>query len=380
MSALADRLKKVGHKEVTAMSALFDDSFLMNKVPEVPTAIPALNVALSGKIDGGMTPGILIIAGPSRHFKTLYGLIVAAAYMKKHKDAIMCFYDNEFGAAKSYFDSVGIPTDRVLHCPFTDIEMLKSDIAQKLSSREEGSIKRGEKVLIFIDSIGNVASVKEVKDAEDEKSVADMTRAKALKSFFRIITARLRVLELPFIAINHTYMTQEMYSRAIVSGGTGVMYSANDVWVIGKSQIKDEDGLTGFCFTVNIEKSRRVKEKKKIPIVVKFDGGMNKYSGLLQMGLELGVITKPKLGWLTRELHDPKTGEIIPDRLWRLKEIEADEASFFEDILKKSRFGELVAKAYVVAGGKLINGDDELEEEALPEMPDDTGTEIDQDV
>ena len=90
----------------------------------------------------------------------------------------------------------------------------------------------------MIDSIGNLASKKEVEDAENEKSVADMTRAKSLKSLFRIVTPHLTTKNIPCLAINHIYMTQEMYSKPIVSGGTGIYYSANQIFIISKSQEK----------------------------------------------------------------------------------------------------------------------------------------------
>ena len=42
------------------------------------------------------------------------------------------------------------------------------------------ALDRSDRVIIVIDSIGNIASKKEMEDALDEKSVADMSRAKAL--------------------------------------------------------------------------------------------------------------------------------------------------------------------------------------------------------
>ena len=42
----------------------------------IPTDIPMLNVALSGDIDGGLTPGLTMLAGPSKHFKTSFALVL----------------------------------------------------------------------------------------------------------------------------------------------------------------------------------------------------------------------------------------------------------------------------------------------------------------
>ena len=53
--------------------------------------------------------------------------------------------------------------------------------------------------------MGNLASKKEVEDAEAGKSVADMSRAKAFKSLFRMVTPHLTLKDIPLIVVNHTY-------------------------------------------------------------------------------------------------------------------------------------------------------------------------------
>ena len=122
------------------------------------------------------------------HHNTMYSLICARAYLDKFEDAVMLFYDSEMGAGSKYFESLGIDPGRVLHVPITDIEQLKFDIMAQLEE-----IKRGDHVIIVVDSIGNLASKKEVDDALSEKSSADMTRAKQLKSIFRMVTPHLNL-------------------------------------------------------------------------------------------------------------------------------------------------------------------------------------------
>ena len=93
MTSLRDRLLKASTIEYTDT---LNDSDIYNQKDEVPTPIPALNVAYSGKGDGGITPGLTTWAGPSKHFKTLFCLISAAAYLKYYDDAVCLFYDSEF--------------------------------------------------------------------------------------------------------------------------------------------------------------------------------------------------------------------------------------------------------------------------------------------
>ena len=192
--SLLDKLVKNSTIKLTAQ---LSESKVFGKKEMAPTPVPMVNVALSGDIDGGLSPGLLVLAGPSKHFKSAFALLTAAAYMNKYEDAIMLFYDSEFGTPQSYFESFGINMDRVVHTPITNVEELKFDIASQLDQ-----IDKKDHVCIIIDSVGNLASKKEVEDAMNEKSVADMSRAKALKSLFRIITPHLNLKDIPLIASN----------------------------------------------------------------------------------------------------------------------------------------------------------------------------------
>lgn len=292
---LLDRIRKnttIDEAEVLADSKFFNDKDM------IQTPIFMLNVALSGTFEGGLYPGHTMFAGPSKHFKTGLQLILMAAYLKKYPEAIALFYDSEFGTGMgqdktSYFDTFGIPKNRVLHSPITNIEQLKFDIMNQVDN-----IKRGDKLFIGIDSIGNLASKKEVEDTLNEKSVADMTRAKQLKSLFRMVTPHLNIKDIPLVTVNHTYKEIGLFPKDVVGGGTGSYYSADNIFIIGRKQEKDGDDLSGYKFMLKVEKSRFVQEKSIIPLDVDFKKGVSKWSGLLDVALESGHVVdmggKPK--------------------------------------------------------------------------------------
>lgn len=195
-------------------AAMIEESKVFKERELAPTQVYALNIAYSGSLFGGLDTGLTLWAGPSRHFKSVYTLISVKAWMDKYPDAICLFYDSEFGTPSAYFKSVGIDTSRVVHLPVTNIEDLKFDVMKQLDIIDET-----DKVIIAIDSIGNTASVKEVQDALDEKSVADMSRAKALKGFTRMITPILKTKDIPCIGVNHTYQEIGMFPKTIMGGG-----------------------------------------------------------------------------------------------------------------------------------------------------------------
>jgi RecA/RadA recombinase len=345
--SLLDRIRKnstIKDTEILSKSKFF------NAKDMIQTTVPMINVALSGRLDGGLAPGLTVFAGPSKHFKTAFSLLLAKAYMDKYDDSVVLFYDSEFGSPQSYFDSFGIDTQRVVHTPITDIEQLKHDAMAQLSN-----IERGDHLIIIVDSVGNLASKKEVEDALDGKSVADMSRAKQLKSLFRMITPHLTLKDIPMIVVNHTYKEIGLYPKDIVSGGTGVYYSADNIYIIGRQQEKDGTELTGYNFIINVEKSRYVREKSKIPIEVSFEGGISKWSGLLQAALDGGFVVKPSNGWYSRKDEDQK---------FRAKDTYNKE--FWLPILGDKEFQQYIIDSYKVSNSSLMSqdiSDEDIEDE-----------------
>lgn len=275
---------------------------------------------------------------------TCYSLLCAKAYMDKYDDAVLLFYDSEMGASKKYFESFDIDMDRVLHLPITDIEELKFDVMSQLEN-----IKRGDHVIIVVDSVGNLASRKEVEDALEEKSVADMTRAKQMKSLIRMITPHLNLKNIPMIMIAHTYKEMSLFPKDIISGGTGLIYGCDCAIVLSRSQEKKGTELLGYNFNLNIYKSRFVREKSRIPMTVLFDGGINKWSGLLEMALAAGFVVKPSNGWYQKV--DQETGELIGNKV-RLAD--TNTAEFWDSIVNDPKFEEWVEKTFMVANSKMV--------------------------
>jgi RecA/RadA recombinase len=352
--SILDKIKK---NSTIKDSAILSESKFFKKKDMIPTSVPIINVALSGRLDGGLTPGITMWAGPSKHFKTAFSLLMAKSYMDKYEDAALLFYDSEFGTPQSYFDTFGIDTKRVVHTPLTDVEQLKFDIMQQLQN-----VERGDHLIIVIDSIGNLASKKEVEDALEGKSAADMTRAKQMKSLFRMVTPHLNLKDIPLVVVNHTYMEIGMFPKAIVGGGTGAMYSADNVYILGRQQEKEGTEIVGYNFIINVEKSRYVKEKSKIPVSVSFDGGLSKWSGLLDLALESKHVVKPSNGWYAK--CNPETGE-VEDKKYRIKE--TDSKDFWLPILTSKSFYDFIKSKYSIGQSGQMMQEDELDK-ALEEL------------
>lgn len=338
--SLLEKLKKTSTVKQTEV---LSESKLFNKKDMCPTDVPILNVALSGSIEGGLTPGLTVIAGPSKHFKSNLSLLMASAYMKKYPEAVCLLYDTEFGITPEYLKSMNVDPERCIHTPIEHAEQLKFDITRQLEN-----IERGDKVVIVIDSVGNLASKKELEDALDGKSVADMSRAKALKSLFRIATPYLTTRDIPLIAVNHTYKEIGLFPKDIMSGGTGIYYSANQIFFMGRQQEKDGKDVSGYNFMIGVDKSRFVREKTRLPLSISWEGGINKWSGLLDVGLEIGWINKPSVGWF--QGVNPETGEVLTEKK---RKADTNSADFWVPMFKAG-YAEALKRRFSI--GEASNG------------------------
>jgi hypothetical protein len=144
------------------------------------------------------------------------------------------------------------------------------------------------------------------------------------------------------IVVNHTYKEQGMFPKDVVSGGTGIYYSADQIFIIGRQQEKDGQELVGYNFIINVEKSRYVREKSRIPIEVSFEGGISKWSGLLQVAQDGGFVVKPSNGWYSHRGQEKK---------YRIKETYTKD--FWSPLLMNREFRDYIETTYRISASGL---------------------------
>ena len=144
--------------------------------------------------------------------------------------------------------------------------------------------------------------------------------------------------------------------NGVVTHNTGSYYSADNIFILGRQQDKDEKSkeITGYDFIINVEKSRYVKEKSKIPVSVSFDGGINRWSGLLALATESGHVIKPSNGWYSKV--NIETGE-IEDKKYR--EADTNNKDFWMSIINDKAFHKFIEDKYAVANGAIMQGGEE---------------------
>lgn len=147
------------------------------------------------------------------------------------------------------------------------------------------------------------------------------------------------------VADNHQYILE----NGVVTHNTGIYYSASNIFIIGRQQDKEGTEVVGYNFIINVEKSRYVKEKTKIPVHVTFDGGISTWSGLLEMALESGHVVKPSNGWYSKV--NVATGE-IDNKKYREKDTNTKD--FWLPVLMDKTFRVWVESTYRMATADML--------------------------
>ena len=100
-----------------------------------------------------------------------------------------------------------------------------------------------------------------------------------------------------------------------------------------------------------MEKSRYVKEKSKIPISVSWDGGVQHWSGLLDVAMSGNYVTKPSPGWYVRV--DKSTGELVEPKV---REKDTLNKEFWKPIIEGTDFKDYITKKYSIVNSGINLG------------------------
>jgi RecA/RadA recombinase len=254
-----------------------------------------LNALLSGSIYGGIPDNrVTAIAGEQATGKTFYAIGIAKHFLDANPEGAVFYFDSEAAATGDLFKNRGLDADRVWHFPVDTIEEFRTQIIRILDNLLKTKEEDRKPLLIVLDSLGMLASSKELEDALADKQVRDMTKTQSIKSVFRIITSKLGKLKVPMIVTNHTYKTMNMYGdQSEMGGGSGLKYAASTIMYLSKSKEKDGTDVVGNIIKVKANKSRFTKENSQVATRLFFDArGLDRYYGLLELGEKYGVFTR----------------------------------------------------------------------------------------
>jgi RecA/RadA recombinase len=255
----------------------------------ITTGVYLLDAALSGRLLGGgiATNRITAFAGESGAGKSFLAYSVSRHAQKTGYSVI--YIDTEQAVDLEDLPKFGIDgsLDKFRLIRSNKVEDVNITLTQLVEELKEQKIAGYElpKLLIVLDSLGQMASNKEKSDLLKGDIKQDMTKAKALGSMFRSINTDLGYLDIPMLVCNHTYLTLDLFPAEKLKGGNGLLYSASVIGFMSKSKLKtgEEDdmdlGQSGITVLFKTSKNRLAKPKK-IRFDISFANGMNPYTGL----------------------------------------------------------------------------------------------------
>jgi len=289
-------------------SSFLDENSLSTVNEWIDTGCMALNAIISGSLYGGIPMGrITGFAGPQACGKTLMVNKIMAHAQKKGMHVV--YFDTENALDKETAENLGCDASKIKHCPIEIIEECRNQMVKFLKTIVEKGLQG--KVIIAIDSLGNLISAREAKVIEDGKDSADMgARAVSLKSMLRAITHAAAKANCPIVFTNHTYDNPGALYPTLVksqSGGSGPLYMSSVLIQMATKQervsrsdnknaiedttplSKDVNGLTMRALTT---KNRFIPPFLECELYLNFKSGISKYSGLLEIAEGYGVLTK----------------------------------------------------------------------------------------
>ena len=86
-----------------------------------------------------------------------------------------------------------------------------------------------------------------------------------------------------------------------------------------------------------------------------FDGGINKFSGLLDLAVEFGSVVKPSNGWYQKVNLD--TGEVIEQK-YRAADTFTDD--FWNSILSHKKFKDSISNKYQLVMDSTMLGEENV--------------------
>tara|TARA_A100001037_G_scaffold306579_1_gene352900 strand:- start:9159 stop:10265 length:1107 start_codon:yes stop_codon:yes gene_type:complete len=267
---------------INPLGSVMENSTFSEVTEWIDTGNYHLNACVSGSLFGGWPNNrSCSIAGPSGTGKTF--LILNSVKRAIDMGYNVVFYDSEAAVDKTLMKKFGIDLKKVNYQPVNTVQDFRHSVTTITSKMQEVKRSGGEvpKLMLILDSAGNLATQKEINDAISGSEKTDMTRSKILKSIFRIIMTPLADLKIPFLFTNHTYQTQDFISRQVAGGGTGPEYAASIVLFLNKAQLKEGAEKTGIIVTAKPNKNRFAKPTN-IKFHLHFTKGMNPYVGLEQ--------------------------------------------------------------------------------------------------
>ena len=254
----------------------------------IDTGSYIFNALLSGSIYDGLPDNkITALAGESATGKTFFALGMCKQFLEDNADAAVIYFESESATSKKMIEERGIDSSRIMMVPVTTVQEFRTQAIRILDQYMED--KTDMKMLFVLDSLGMLSTTKEIEDTAKGAETRDMTRAQLVKGAFRVLTLKLGKAGVPLIVTNHTYEEMGLFARKVMGGGSGLKYAASSIIFLSKKKEKDGKDVIGNIIHCKNEKSRLTIENKMVDVILRYEQGLDRYYGLLDLAIKYGI-------------------------------------------------------------------------------------------
>ena len=289
---MSDFLKDIIKETGNEFAAIVDDGVEAGDVANfIDTGSYIFNGLISGSLQGGL-PGnkITAIAGESATGKTFFVLGMVKNFLDNNPDANVVYFESESALTKDLVESRGIDTKRIAIMPVTTVQEFRTQSLRVLDSYLEIHESKRKPLFMVLDSLGMLSTTKEIEDTADGKETRDMTRSQVVKAAFRVLTLKLGKAKVPLVITNHTYdVIGSMFPQKEMGGGSGLKYAASTIVYLSKKKEKDGTDIIGNIIHCKTHKSRLSKENVMVDTRLRYETGLDRHYGLLDLALKHGI-------------------------------------------------------------------------------------------
>lgn len=121
-----------------------------------------------------------------------------------------------------------------------------------------------------------------------------MTKPGLIKGTFRVLRLAMSKVAVPMLVTNHVYASIGAYvPTKEIAGGSGAQYAADTIVLLSKKKEKDKDNeVIGSIIHAKMKKSRLSREETVVDTRILYEGGLDRYHGLLEYAEEGGIVKK----------------------------------------------------------------------------------------
>lgn len=230
-------------KKVDDTAEIIAESAYSNIKEWIPSGSFILNAAMSGDLFKAIPSGrVITFEGDSGVGKSFLACSICREAQKMGYTPI--YMDSEGAIDSNFVSRLGVDPTKLIIKQVSTIAETSQFIANICAQLQEQEDKFGEhqKVIMVLDSLGNLTSDKERDDIIAGNNKRDMTKAQEIKAMFRVNATPLAKLQIPMIVNNHVYAVVGAYvPTSVGAGGSGIKYNSSLTIQLSAAKLEDKD-------------------------------------------------------------------------------------------------------------------------------------------